>query len=136
MQTQRRDMKYSLFLFALLLYGCCSPKETIRTVIETDTITVTLPADIVYDTVAIDNGAGESVRYVVKVDTVYKKVYIKGKEKIIQVPIIDTVRIVEQVPVEKSFFDGITLKQILIGCSILLVGVILFRLLKVIGAVG
>lgn len=101
-------MRYTLF--ALLLIGCACPEPTTRTVTEfrIDTVRVTLPGDTEFDTVFVNNGAGESVKYIVRIDTA--RVFIKGKERIVEVPVHDTVQVITTVEKEREFFD-ITLKE-------------------------
>jgi hypothetical protein len=94
----------------VLIYGCCSETQLIREVpvYIHDTVTVTLPAETVFDTVYIKDGSGESIRYIVKTDTVLKTVMIKGKERQIKVPVYDTVYV--DIPKEEnteSFIDKI-----------------------------
>ena len=87
-------MKY--LLIAFLFVGCCS-KETItdtKVVIQWDTLKVTIPADTVFTPIVLDStGFGENDNVSVKVDTVLKTVFVKGKEKIIKVIIRDTVSV-------------------------------------------
>jgi hypothetical protein len=102
-------MKTTLLLFMVLLYGCCSEKELIREVpvYIHDTITVKLPAETVFDTVYIKDGSGESIKYIVKTDTILKTVMIKGKERQIKVPVYDTVYVDVPQEKEESFIDKI-----------------------------
>jgi len=106
-------------LLALVCGGCSATPEsviqsTIDNVIRYDTIRVTLPQDVRYDTVYLNNGAGESIKYIVRVDT--HKVFIKSKEKIVYVPVVDTVTVTrtEVKTVESNdFFRGVTLMAVL-----------------------
>ena len=124
-----------LMLVAFFCGGCCAPTQTERienTVIVHDTVKVFVPSDTQFDTVYVSNGQGESERYIVKIDTV--KVLIKGKGRIIYVPRIDTVlQTIYKTTVEKGFFDGISLKQIVIGAFILIVLGLVFSILRVMG---
>lgn len=126
-------MKYQM-LFLVLLAGCCSSprieRETKYEIVH-DTVKVFVPADVQFDTVFISEQEGENERYIVKVDTL--KVLIKGKERIVYVPRIDTVKIVHETIVEKGFFDGITLRQIFIGSFVILMIGIVFGILRYFG---
>jgi hypothetical protein len=111
------------FLIVFLLIGCSPEKEiqrVIDTVIRYDTVKVTLPQDVVFDTVYINReGEGENVRYVVKVDTV--KVLIKGKERIVKVPVTDTVivtQVIEKVKEESTFEKFETMIYTVLGVSV------------------
>lgn len=111
-------MKYLLFLLILMMWGCATPEQiiqsTIDNVIRVDTVKVTLPQETVFDTVYINNGQGESIKYIVRTDSV--RVYVKGKERIIYVPVVDTVTITrtEIKTVESDdFFRGVNFMTIL-----------------------
>ena len=89
--------------------GCCSvPKEVVRI----DTVKVTVPGDVFFDTVRIVDGKGESIKYIVLTDTVKQNVYIKGKDRIVTVAVHDTVVQYVKDDSEPGFFDGVTLKDI------------------------
>ena len=85
-----------LLLTGLLLYGCCPTKETIiqrdtLTVYqqgETDTLTL-FKIDTVYQ--------GENVKYILRIDTVYRKAIVYRKPDTIYVPYTDTVQVVKEV---------------------------------------
>lgn len=96
-------MKY--IALALLLAGCCPDAVTkTETIIHIDTVQVQIPADVQFDTIRIDNGSGESEKFIVRVDTLYKNVFVKGKERIVYVPQIDTV-IRTETTVQPDFWD-------------------------------
>jgi len=85
-----------LTLIAVLNSGCASPASvvdrTIQNVIRVDTLQV-IKKETKYDTVWITNGNGESIRYIVKTDTLWKRIMIKSKPDTIYVPITDTVTV-------------------------------------------
>ena len=98
---------FTIFL-AIVCNGCgnCPPieRETKYEIVH-DTVKVSIPSDVQFDTVYVNNGSGESERYIVRIDTV--KVLIKGKERIIYVPRIDTVTQTIYREVQRDFFDTI-----------------------------
>ena len=94
-------MKLTLMLLTgLMLVGCCPETQTIITD-RTDTLYVPVYADS--DTVTLTRidsvWAGETVKYIVRVDTLIKRVYINRKADTITVfhTIRDTVQIVKEV---------------------------------------
>ena len=105
-------MKY--LLLSVLFYGCCCPKEVTterETLVRIDTVQVKLPAEVQFDTVFVRNGEGESVKYIVRVDTVTQRVCVKGKERIVQVAQIDTVfREKVTVKVSESWYSNLWAK--------------------------
>ena len=112
-----------IIALSLLLIGCSAEKEinrVIETIVKRDTIRVQMPAQ--FDTVVIHDGQGETIKYIVKVDT--HKVYITAKPKIIETVRLDTIvhTIYREVTKQDDgFFQGIKLTDILIGALILIV---------------
>ena len=113
-----------LILSAILLTSCCPETVTkSETIIKTDTVTVYKQGQT--DTVTLNNWNGESIRYIVKVDTLLKRVFVHSKPETLKVTIRDTVTITNTMTKEKSFTDGITLKDVMIFVgSIALIGFI------------
>jgi len=83
-----------LVILVMLFSGCTTTREIIQTRI--DTLTVTTPTQ--YDTVTVTNTIagyeGETVKYILRVDTLYKKVFITRKPDTIRVAYIDTVTVI------------------------------------------
>ena len=84
----------------LILIGCCPESQTIITD-RTDTLYVPVYADS--DTVTLTRidsvWAGETVKYIIRVDTLIKRVYINRKADTITVfhTIRDTVQVIKEV---------------------------------------
>lgn len=119
-------MKYAA-IFLLMMIGCC-PEPVMQ--VQIDTLRIYQPETndtlllIQNDTVWT---AGND-RYFVRVDTLLKKIYIKEKADTMKVPYPDSVFVYRNKDEEKSFFDGLTLKQILIWITCLGVIGFLYRM--------
>jgi hypothetical protein len=113
------------------MWGCSTPQSviqsTIDNVIRYDTIRVALPQETVFDTVYINNGQGESVKYIVRTDSV--RVYIRGKEKIIYVPVTDTIT-VTKTEIKTVESDDLTIKEMFLWATGIIGMVLLIQLLK------
>lgn len=81
-------------LAMLLLSGCTTTREITQTRI--DTLTVYVPGQL--DTVTITQHdsvwAGESTKYILRVDTLVKRAYVYAKPETLYVPHIDTVTVI------------------------------------------
>lgn len=124
-------MKY-LFL-SLIFFGCCCPRDAITrvdTIVRVDTVQVMIPAETVFDTVHVTDGQGESIRYIVKVDTLFKTVFIKGKERIVKVPQIDTlIRIKEVEKYRAPWYESFG-NKVLMGLGLVAVIALIVLLIK------
>lgn len=84
----------ALLVAVVLLSGCTTTREIIQTRI--DTLTVVTPTQ--YDTVTIHDTAagyeGATVKYILRVDTLYKKVFITRRPDTVRVAYIDTVTVI------------------------------------------
>ena len=118
-------MKY-LFVSCLFFAGCCTVQERIIT--RTDTLTVFRPAE--FDTVTITNydtvWQGETVKYLVRVDTLFKKVFINRKPEKILVPYLDSIAIYQQLPDEPSWIER-QINTILTYGAIIIALIFLYR---------
>ncbi len=111
---------------ALLLAGCGTTEKIVVT--RTDTLTVFRPAEL--DTVTIVNydtvWAGETVKYLIKVDTLVKKVFINRKPEKILIPYLDSISIYQQKPDEPSWIER-QLKTVLIYGFLIIALIIAFK---------
>ncbi len=115
--------------------GCKTPEAIIQqkidTIIRYDTIYVNTPVDsslLVLD----GNGFGEDTKFIVKVDTVYRTVYVKGKPQTIKIAVTDTIvrYITNTIKQEKSFFDGVTLQGVMIFIGVIVAVAFIGNLFK------
>lgn len=90
-------MKYLSISLLIFIVGCSCPEQVTKTefIIKNDTLRIIVPQDSLFDTIYVNNLQGESVKYIVKVDTLWKKVMVKGKTDTIRVIVRDTVTINE-----------------------------------------
>ena len=129
-------MKPIIFLMsAIFVVGCCPKVLTdidSRLTVRVDTIRVLSPTEMKVDTVLLNNGFGENIRYIVKTDTVKAIVWRKAKTDTIYVQRIDTLR-------ETSKTNTVFVKPTLtekfgyasygfIACGVFILGIILFKL--------
>ena len=95
----------------LILVGCCPESHTIiRDRVDTLYVPIYADSDTVLIFRADSAWTGESIKYIVKVDTLIKRVYINRKADTITVfhTIRDTVQIVKEVKSDNySFMDYI-----------------------------
>jgi hypothetical protein len=111
---------------AFMCNGCATPEQVVTRIIDTviryDTLYIPTPADSSILTLD-SNGTGEDTKFIVKVDTVYKTVFVKGKPQIIKVAVTDTVTkyITNNITQEKTFWGEITFADILKGGAILFI---------------
>lgn len=105
-----KTLAFAIFiaiLLIVLLDGCCS-KESVRETITTEYDTVYVPIQGRIDTVTLRNDfTGESIRYVVRVDTLLKKVFVNAKPETLKVVTVDTLRLKETVVSQIPFKDKI-----------------------------
>lgn len=84
----------ALVFFAWFLMGCTTTREIIQTRI--DTLTVVTPTQ--YDTVTIHDTQsgyeGETVKYILRVDTLVKRAYVTAKPETLYVQHVDTVTVI------------------------------------------
>ena len=121
-------MKQCFLLFTMLIVGCC-PKPVMQ--VRTDTLKVYQPAtnDTLYLVQNDPVWTAGNDRYDIRIDTVLKKIYVHGKPDTLKVPYADSILVYRDNPnAEKSFFDGLTLKQILIWISCIGVIAFLYRM--------
>jgi hypothetical protein len=118
------------FMIALMCSGCC-PDISKEPSVRIDTLTVYKEGQ--HDTLAIVRTdtvwSAENNRYIVRIDTVFKRITVYRKPDTLRIPYPDTV-IVYRETKSTSFLDGITLKQILIGGSIIVVIGLAFALVS------
>ncbi len=100
-------MKPLLLILALLIAGCCSPEMIIRDRVDTLYIPIGGDTNTVYLTKYDTVWQGETVKYLVRVDTLFKKVFIERKPDTIKVPYEwkDTVQVVGVKPDEGSWLE-------------------------------
>jgi len=122
---------FAVSLSVLIMCGCSAEQviqRTIDTVIHYDTVYVPVPADSSLLTLDSSNTA-EDVKYIVKVDTVLRTVFVKGKPRTIRVLQIDTVTVTKtETKIEKS--DDLTFREMFTWASALLGLVLLIVLIK------
>lgn len=119
-------MKNTIFFVFIFLFGCSSKEMTKETItIRTDTLYQALPPK--FDTVFIkDNFTGENVRYIVKIDTLWKKIFINAKAETVKVAVTDTMRLVETRTNEVTFKDKVFYAVVGIALFIIAIGLLVF----------
>jgi len=121
----------AIIISILLLFEGCCPSVTTKTEYITKYDTVTVFKDGRIDTVTLRNDfTGENIRYIVRVDTLLKKVFINAKPETLKVIIRDTVTINNTVVKDDGFFQGITLKDIMIFIGVLFGLALVINLIK------
>lgn len=133
MRQIHRDLLVWLFIFAvtttiaLMCNGCCSTPETI---IRTDTLTVYQQGST--DTLTMFRTdtvwSAENQKYIVRVDTLIKKVTVWRKPDTVRVAYRDTVTIYKES--EGDFFDGVTLKGLMIFIGVIVFTVFIGNMFK------
>jgi len=128
--SQRSTMKYLSVLF-LFLVGCCPPELSKEPIVRIDTLRIYQPET--NDTlILVQNDTiwtAEDPRYFIRIDTVLKKIFIKGKADTIRVPYLDTVVVYTEKKAEPGFFEGWNFTDVVLLFAITIVAVIIFSIL-------